>query len=1592
MRRFLSLALLALFCLFSNVVHAATVSEVIDGIAYNLDNSAYTATVMKQLTNGGQSTGDVVIPATVTGSDGYEYTIISMPATAFQGTGITSIDVQAAVAISYSSTYGGSFQKCTSLVSAKFAEGCTFSSSDQNIFYGCTSLEFVQLPSTCKNIATNFFYNCTSLSTLVCYAETPPTINNANAFYSIPSTCILYVPEASLTAYQESDWATYFTDIRAIESIETKDVGDIVYDDNGVAYVVTSVDPAELSVAAQSSNDGVTTGDVTISDKFYSGFTYYTVTGMADSAFKGTSVTSVSIPETVTTYGTETFENCTSLSSIELPEGCTSVTASMFSGCTALATVTLPSTIESIADGAFAGCTALTSITCNAVTPPTGTYSSAFENVTKDNVTLYVPEESVDTYKESELWSNFTAKINVNVGDIIYDSNGVAYSVTSISPNEVSVAAQSSNEGVTTGEVVIPETITYDGTEYTVTGTIKSAFSGSAITSVSLPGTITTWGTYEFQNCKSLTSAEISEGCTNLPTYMFYGCESLETVTLPSTVTSYGTYIFYNCSSLKSIKIPEGCTSLPNYMFAGCSALETVTLPSTVTTYGTYEFRDCTSLKSIEIPEGCTSLPNYMFNGCSALENVTLPSTITTYGTYLFQNCTKLASIEIPSSVTSIGDYAFAYSGLKTLTVPSTVTSWGKYAFAYCDSLKSIEIPEGCTSLTGTYMFANCSSLETATLPSTLTTYGTYMFQNCTSLKSIEIPEGCTTLTIYMFDGCTSLETISLPSTLTSVINYSFRNCTSLTTIICNAVEPPTGTYSKAFGSVTGSNVTAYVPATSVSAYKEDDLWSNFNIEALAEVSLSEGDIIYDEQGLAYEITSTEEDNLTVTLLRQSTNDGVTEGDIVVPVSVTAEDGNAYAVTALADSVFYNGTYTSVVFEDGIAVTAIPAHAFDGCNSLTRLTIPEGVTSLGDYAIVSTSIKTIILPATLESVGSYAMNCKNLVDLICSAVTAPTRGDYTFGSSGYFGPAFTLWVPCGASDYAGWYNSYSNNSWNATKSTYGCNDEPGTLLGTLQVGTEDDKATSSYVSGELAANTTYYFVYKPAEGGTLSISGDWNFTCTLSSDITSEITGTEENDTISYSVTGGKTYYLSFTTGEDSAGSYTAWLVEGVTLELVSPEYSSIEAESWESGSEIVVKSNTKGYLTYTIDNITTSENLYTGYFPDPEEVDGEYVYTTTCPKTFYFYADNTYTFTANLKENDHYEATVWKSETFITFTGLKGNTTSTVTIVSCSPDPDDDNITFTDGKDGVITITFSDYVKLDEDGCYITLGLTGTDTLEDIEGVDGTDDGNGYYTQWAITISASKIKSYVNEGIVIVIAGEDASGNTLFGDADDGDAYTTLTFIYSLVTEEEITLVFDPENGSTVTSLSTIIVTAENGSVAYASDESSFEIYKDGELTGYELYLSDDNEPGTGRESDVDSTETETSGLVFCIADPDDIIDEENNVYNWNAEITADGTYTITFPAGTFSVDRNVYDEETVLTYTIDSTASGEGEGDENGNGSGEGDENGGTETGISAVQAAIAGGAEVYTISGQKVSAPVNGVNIVKYADGTVKKILQK
>ncbi len=322
--------------------------------------------------------------------------------------------------------------------------------------------------------------------------------------------------------------------------------------------------------------------------------------------YRCTGLTSITIPNSVTSIGDYTFYGCSGLTSITIPNSVTSIGDRAFCDCTGLTSVTIPNSVTNIGDYTFYGCSGLTSITIPNCVTSIGDYAFSYcIELTSVTIPNSVTSIGDSAFKDC---SRLTS---------IYYAGDVA-----------SWCGISGLDNLMRRD----QTLYIDGKELT----------GDLV----IPNGVTSIGYGAFYDCSGLTSVTIGNSVTSIGDFAFGDCTGLTNITLPNSVTSIGDYAFRGCSGLTSITIPNSVTSIGGSAFRGCSGLTSITIPNSVTSIGWSAFRDCYSLTSITIPNSVISIGSYAFYDCSRLTSVTIPNSVTSIGDYAFYDCTGLTSIQ----------------------------------------------------------------------------------------------------------------------------------------------------------------------------------------------------------------------------------------------------------------------------------------------------------------------------------------------------------------------------------------------------------------------------------------------------------------------------------------------------------------------------------------------------------------------------------------------------------------------------------------------------------------------------------------------------------------------------------------------------------------------------------------------------------------------------------------------------------------------------------------------------------------------------------------------------------------------------------
>ena len=259
-------------------------------------------------------------------------------------------------------------------------------------------------------------------------------------------------------------------------------------------------------------------------------------------------MTSLTIPNSVTSIDMAAFMGCSGLTSVVIPNSVTYVGGMAFSDCSSLTSVIIGencrfNTSYSTAVNVFKGTTNLTSVT--SLSPEAWNMDADnFEQSVYENAQLWVPRGSKSSYQSTDSWNQFS-----NIKELEYDFEyeGIYYNITG--SNTVEVTCRTSDYNSYSGAVYIPEIVPYNGKPYTVTAIGQNAFKMSkSLTRVVMPNTIRSINAYAFHYCEGLTEVAIPNSVETIGNNAFWLCLNLKKVVIPHSVQTIGSMAFRNCS------------------------------------------------------------------------------------------------------------------------------------------------------------------------------------------------------------------------------------------------------------------------------------------------------------------------------------------------------------------------------------------------------------------------------------------------------------------------------------------------------------------------------------------------------------------------------------------------------------------------------------------------------------------------------------------------------------------------------------------------------------------------------------------------------------------------------------------------------------------------------------------------------------------------------------------------------------------------------------------------------------------------------------------------------------------------------------
>ncbi len=528
-------------------------------------------------------------------------------------------------------------------------------------------------------------------------------------------------------------------------------------------------------------------------------------------------ITSVSLPDGLTSIGNYAFQNCENLSYVYIPNNVKSVGDWAFSYCAELASVSVDpeSSMESIGEGAFHYCYSLNYFNFTNRVSIIGI--GAFEGA--GIVTIEIPgsvatisdnafagcieltdvyylgtEEQKGQIRISEVGNDYLLNATWHYGDPAYECG--------------KILRWSFDEF--TGTL----TITGSGVMYDYGPDRESPWVSLGINNqivrVELPDRLLYIGSAAFYSCGALTSITIPNGVIEIGEEAFSQCQSLSEITIPNSLTNIGTAAFCSCTELSEVfydGTPSDRSAIQiggdnnallgaNWHYRGqCgnnlywsydnnSGVLSITGSGPMYDYNEDDqpwasLRGC--IAGISLGDGMTSIGNYAFSWCQEVYNVIVPDGVTRIGEYAFSRCEELRSINFPGSMTNIGKGAFEYCShlgmVDPIILPNGITCIEDSVFAKCYSLQSIIIPDGVTSI-GNSSFMDCTGLESVSIPDSVTHINGWAFYYCTGLTSVAIPSGVTE--VQGFYSCSGLTSVTFSD---HAVLVSFPWCSGLTSI-----------------------------------------------------------------------------------------------------------------------------------------------------------------------------------------------------------------------------------------------------------------------------------------------------------------------------------------------------------------------------------------------------------------------------------------------------------------------------------------------------------------------------------------------------------------------------------------------------------------------------------------------------------------------------------------------------------------------------------------------------------------------------------------------------------------------------------------
>ncbi len=569
-------------------------------------------------------------------------------------------------------------------------------------------------------------------------------------------------------------------------------------------------------------------------------------------------------------------------------------------------------------------------------------------------------------------------------------------------------AEVTSNPNKYSGDVVIPSSITYEGTNYPVSSISASAFEDcGGLTSIVIPSSVTSIGDYAFEGCHNLKSIEFPNSLTSIGNSAFY-LTGLISITIPNSVIHIGTNAFDSCWKLESIVVDpdnpvydsrDNCNALieteSNTLLE--AGINLTTIPDGIVIIGMGAY-DGNKMTSIDLPKSVTTIQQYAFASLTNATTINLSENISLIDEGAFYKCTSLTDVycyakSIPEAKTGQFDNIFYDVDLSkvTLHVPIEMIESYKVTAPWKDFGTITPLPISIIAFADSNVKTLCVSKwdtngdgEMSVAEAEAVTNLENVFQDnksFTSFNELQYFTGLTAINENEFSGCANLTSLEIPRSIVSVGKNAFTGTgwynSQLNGIIY--VGKVAYSYKGTMPSNTSINIKDQTVSISDNAFK---VFRNLRSVSLPESLENIGDSAFYNTGLT---TITIPAN--VIHIGKNAFDGCTS---LYNIKVN-ENNTVYDSRDNCRALIETGTNTLIKASSNAeipaTVTTIGPAAFSDCGYKSSLVIPASVTSIEDYALANTRIEDYyIYPSALPEV---AENTFYNVDLSVATIHVP---------------------------------------------------------------------------------------------------------------------------------------------------------------------------------------------------------------------------------------------------------------------------------------------------------------------------------------------------------------------------------------------------------------------------------------------------------------------------------------------------------------------------------------------------------------------------------------------------------------------------